>query len=244
MSALPQQARFAAAFSLDLCASWSELDGMLETGRRAAAAVVIPEGLEAVAAAVCAVEGIRAIRIEPASETTLQKNKQLEWRGEPGNGPAGWAVAEIRAGGRQWGEVRLGFDVHVDRVQSPLRFAKFIAQQIAVMLYRLEVAEENRVLARRIVNLDQRLKTRKYVERAKSILARTRGISEASARGLLVQYSRRSGKSLYEVSESVVLTGEDAWHTQPALRRLGVSELTGGNHFAAVSAGEFARCAV
>lgn len=56
------------------------------------------------------------------------------------------------------------------------------------------------------VDLAQRLQTRKIVERAKGILQRDLGLSEEQAYLALQSQSRRSRKSMKDVSEAIILT--------------------------------------
>ncbi|MBV8551006.1 MAG: ANTAR domain-containing protein [Acidobacteriaceae bacterium] len=222
MSALTQQALFAPVHR-----RLSEPDAMREIGRRALAGLEVSDGLATIAETVFWVSGIRQIAIE-AAEGWKHQPATLGWGGQPGHGPQGCAVAGIRANGRDWGELRLYFDVQAASLQSPLRFAKFVAQQIAAMLNRLELSEANKALRGRIARIEHRLKTRKAVQRAKGILARTRGISEADAIRLLVRYSREERRSLYQISEAVILADEDSWGSRPVLRQLRPDEITGG----------------
>jgi uroporphyrinogen-III synthase len=56
--------------------------------------------------------------------------------------------------------------------------------------------------------LSEQLESRQVVQRAKGILQRSLGINETGAELILDQESRRRGKSLREISESLVLSEE------------------------------------
>jgi uroporphyrinogen-III synthase len=56
------------------------------------------------------------------------------------------------------------------------------------------------------LHLSDQLETRQIVQRAKGILQRSLGINEVGANLILEQESRRRGKSVREISESLVLS--------------------------------------
>jgi uroporphyrinogen-III synthase len=57
-------------------------------------------------------------------------------------------------------------------------------------------------------NLEERLQTRKVVERAKGILQRDLGLSEEQAYLALQRQSRQTRKAMKEIAEAVVLSEE------------------------------------
>jgi hypothetical protein len=196
---------------------FSELEATREISRWASNAVRIDIGLDALAAAVLRVPGIHRIRIEQAPELTGLT--QLDWRLHGIADPLGRAVTDISIAGRTWGQVRLFFELHNHRVESPLRFARFIAQQIAFMLERLALAHQRDLLAAQLESLRRRLKTRKAVHRATGILTRTRGISELEAMALLRTHARQSRRSLGFIAEGVIINHADTPLNRPVLRR-------------------------
>jgi uroporphyrinogen-III synthase len=57
-------------------------------------------------------------------------------------------------------------------------------------------------------NLSEQLQTRKVVERAKGILQRDLGLSEAQAYLTLQRQSRQKRKAMKEIAEAIVLSDE------------------------------------
>lgn len=196
-----------------------ELAATLKISRNAALATDIMGGLESVSATALSLKGIGTIRLDPVLELEQYAGGPLSWMVSGGERAAnGSAVADIAAGGIRWGELRLSFDVQTVQLESPVRFTKFLAQQIAGMLYRLALQTQNSVLHQRLTQQHRRLQTRKLVQRASSILARMHGIPQPDALELLIHHSRKKRSSLYRVSEGIVLLECRLSPTQPAPR--------------------------
>jgi hypothetical protein len=196
-----------------------EQAAMLKISRDGALATDIMRGLQSLSAAALALSGIRSVQVDPVEELAQYAGTPLVWTA-PGAEPGanGCAVADITAGGIRWGELRLSFDIHALQLESPVRFAKFFAQQIAGMLNRLALQSQNRILRQRLNQQHHRLQTRKLVQRASSILARMHGIPQPDALQLLVRHSREKRSSLYRVSEGIVLLEYRLSLTHPVLR--------------------------
>ena len=68
--------------------------------------------------------------------------------------------------------------------------------------------EQNRTLNREVANLQDRLETRKLVEKAKGVLMEKHGISESEAYRRIQQQSMNARKTMKEVAEAVVLADD------------------------------------
>jgi hypothetical protein len=101
--------------------------------------------------------------------------------------------------------------------------AAFVAQQIALMLNRLELEKRRKSQKRQIASLKRRLQTRKIVERTHGVLAIRHNLDQGEALRLLFRFARTWRKNLYDTSEAV-LFGVD--ETPVVLRRLTPSEPT------------------
>ncbi|MBA3726217.1 MAG: response regulator [Armatimonadetes bacterium] len=75
------------------------------------------------------------------------------------------------------------------------------AIEVAVSRY-----QQNKDLAGQIENLNERLETRKLVEKAKSVLIEKQGLSESEAYRRMQQSSMNTRKSMKEVAEAILLT--------------------------------------
>lgn len=198
MSALSQQDILSSVRDL------GELDATREIGRRATSAIEIGDALEGIASLVLRMSGIRGVRIELAHDLARMAKTSLGWGVENDPGPGGRAIEKIVVGGRYGGELRLDFDLRTLTVESPIRFTRFVAEQIAGMLHRWDLERRRDALVESVERLRSGLATRKAVERAKGILARSQDISESDALARLRRESRDSGLSLREVADSVI----------------------------------------
>jgi AmiR/NasT family two-component response regulator len=113
------------------------------------------------------------------------------------------SVARIEANGQDWGELRLRFSLEQTEVASPVKLARYLAQQIASAIHNAELASSNRTLAKGLAELKDEVATRKILERAKGVLAETQNLAPARAEALLKRHSERTGRSLREISEAV-----------------------------------------
>jgi hypothetical protein len=117
-----------------------------------------------------------------------------------------FARSPVSANGQTWGEIRIFLDPYFSsHVESPIRLAKFVGQQIGLLLQRLALLSERRLLNARLDKLNQIVRRRKLVYAAASVLARQRNISSAEAISDLVKYARSSGRKLLAVSESLII---------------------------------------
>ncbi|MBI4050547.1 MAG: GAF and ANTAR domain-containing protein [Candidatus Doudnabacteria bacterium] len=88
-------------------------------------------------------------------------------------------------------------------VREKVRFLEIIARQVGGAIENARLITETGVLK-------QTLETRKIVEKAKGIIMKRQGLSEAEAQKLLHKKSMDNRKSLREVAEAVILSEEIA----------------------------------
>jgi len=209
MSALAQRAPLYSNPSHQL----SELDATLEISRIAASNLDTIGHLDAIAGLVIKIGGVR--QLELTGEPIALFISPLAW-GQSKAGPHASALAEVTAHGLKWGELRLSFDPHSAAIESPLRLAKFVAQQTAAILNRAAFLEEQHSWHEQIDRLRRIIARRKAIHKAKAILSRAKRISERDALTLLCQYSRESGKTLHQVAEAFIFSDGEKW--RPARR--------------------------
>jgi ANTAR domain len=182
-----------------------ELSTTHKISRNTAFATEIPRGLESLAGLVLSLRGIRAVELDPVPELQEYAGAPFIWTAPGKSVVNGNAVAEIAAARIRWGQLRIRFNVHAIELESPVRFARFVAQQIAGMLNRLALQSQSKMLRQRLARLTHRLQTRKVVQRASGILARMHGIPQSEAIRLLIRHSRERASSLYSIAEGIIL---------------------------------------
>jgi ANTAR domain len=197
MSALAQQAP-----RLEV---WlTELEATMEVGRQASGALTVESLLSSVAGSMLWVKGVRTTQVEPEVEVARYLGQQFTWGTWTRAGVCGCAVKPIRAGGWDWGNLRLYFELRDCALGSPLAFCGFVAEQIGCAFNRLALLGQRDVLNRRKKRFEHRLATRKAVERAKGILSQMHGIPDTESLKLLIEISRESRRSLRHVSQNAI----------------------------------------
>ncbi len=132
----------------------------------------------------------------------------------------------MTANGFEWGKLRLLFEPRIKSVECPLRFARVLAQQTALMLNRLAAHAQIQVSQAAALRLETRLETRKAVSRAAGILAQAQNLRHEQALLLLLNQARESRRSPLVLARTLILSAE-LGHVQPiGLRRLQRDELT------------------
>jgi hypothetical protein len=132
------------------------------------------------------------------------------------NATDSFARAEVTANGRAWGEIRLFLDSNAPlAVESPLRLARFIAQQVGLMLNRLAIQRDWAELATRLEQIRNIINRRKLIHNAAGVLAKRRDISGAEAISFMASYAKRTGRSLLDISQSLILGCNTAMITRP-----------------------------
>ncbi len=91
----------------------------------------------------------------------------------------------------------------------------FIGEQLGVAISRSILEEEKLRLLERTEEMEQELKARKLVERAKGILQRQNGVSEEEAYRRLRAQSRRLRRPMKDLAEAIILANEIAGKSEP-----------------------------
>ena len=189
----------------------TETEATREISRIATGQRVSLETAESIVTVALRVSGTRALHLQRTETAGLP----VTWGVAPAPGVHGAAVAEVSARGRKWGELRLFFDLKSTEMESPLRFARFLGQQIARVLEELALMAERERLRRKVEQLKTAIARRKAIHRAKAIVASSHGIPEIEALKLMCGYSRESGRTLYQVAEAFIFGERSKWRAQP-----------------------------
>jgi ANTAR domain len=188
----------------------TELEATRQIGREASAAND-RRALAGIVATALTIRGVQAVRIEI-------KREALAWGANLDGRPHGSAVAEIAASGQSWGDLRLSFELHDSSLDSPLRFAKFLAQQIAGILSRETLLHQRELLRVQIARLRDIVAKRKAIQRARAIVANSRKVTERDALILMCKLSRESKRTLHEVAEAFIFGEAKKWASRSAFR--------------------------
>ncbi len=198
----------------------NEQEAIMSIGRLAWSAADAADGLEALSSIALRLNGVHGVEIQ------LHSNELLEWHASKADGPKGAATGLMTANGHEWGKLRLLFEPRIQSVECPLRFARVLAQQTALMLNRLAVHAQIQVAQAAALRLESRLETRKAVSRAAGILAQAKTLSHEQAILVLLKQARESKRSPLVLARTLILSAE-LGHVQPiALRRLRHDEYT------------------
>jgi len=148
--------------------------------------------------------GFLGFRFEPAE--SVANLAGFETSGPRLAVPGASALASVSANGYVWGQIRLFFDPTADLpVESPVRLARFMGQQMALLLHRIALNWERKSLLAKVERTNQIIRSRKLIFGATKVLARQRGISDRDALSEIVRYARSSRRSLLHVAESLTL---------------------------------------
>lgn len=195
-----------------------ELEASLEISRLASAARRYHDALEAIFAVVVAVPGVWRITTEVPPDVghwltldRIGKRPKLQWSS---------AIAPLDAGLHRWGQLRLCFELSSEISNSPVRFTKYVAQQIAALLDRTALRDQTEVLRQQISALSRRLEVRKAVARAVGLVARRDRVSHERALAQVTALARHHRRSLLLTAQSIVfLESEGGSLRRPTLRR-------------------------
>jgi len=202
----------------------SEQEAITAIGRLALAGADAASGLESLASIALRLNSLHGVEITLNSGSA--EAETFEWHNSQAPAPRGSATGLIAANSREWGRLRILFEPRIQSVECPLRFARLIAQHVAMMLNRLELTARNKAVSAQVSRLQARLDTRKAVSRATGILASARNLSEQQALAILLQQARESRRSPLQLARTVIL-GREIGHLEPvSLRRLGPQEFT------------------
>jgi hypothetical protein len=202
----------------------SEQEAIATIGRLSLTSADAAGGIESLASVALRLNGLHGVEI--AMHTGQSQPQVFEWHDSKAPAPRGAATGLIVAQAREWGRLRILFEPRIKSVECPLRFARVMGQQVALMLNRLELLARKQAASAAVRRLEERLDTRKAVSRAAGILARLKSVTDEQALLLLMYQARRSRRPLLPLARTVIL-GEETGHPQPvALRRLAPEDLT------------------
>lgn len=196
----------------------SEQEAVIAIGRLALQSVDAASGLEALASVALRLSGLHGVEVR--LRDLGGKVEILEWHGSKEPAPRGSATGMIAANSREWGKLRILFEPRIKSVECPLRFARVLAQQVAVMLNRVELLATNEAASAAIRRLQERLDRRKAVSRAAGILARARNLSHEQALLQFLRQARESRRPLLPLARTLILSEETGNLRPISLRRL------------------------
>lgn len=196
----------------------TELEATRRISRIAAQAFDFAEALEAIANTCLQVPGVVALEIVPAEAHFWSAPLTVGVR----RPQTGSALAEIKSSGRKWGTVRLWFELEPAPVggatDSPLHFARFIAQQVAALAWQFSFLSERRDLQKQSERLQNIVIKRKAIQRAKALLGHAHQVSDDEAILLLRRYSRDSGRTLHQVADAIIFSDGRKWTASREIR--------------------------
>ena len=203
----------------------SELELLRGIGSLTWSGSEIKRSLESLASLLLRFEGITAFRFEP--QESHHHLPLFERSVDAGTYATANAVAAVAANSFHFGQARIFF--HPDLTQtteSPLRLVRFVGQQLAILLHRIELQhEKNRQLASQFA-MNRLLRRRKLLHRAAAIFAEQREVSDKEALSLLVQYARRNRRKLLDIAEALLVGHDSTALARPVIRRLTAGETT------------------
>jgi len=202
----------------------SEQEAITTISRLALAAVDAASGLESLASVALRLHSLHGVEItlnQPRGDS-----QTFEWHDSKAPAPRGSATGLIAANAREWGRLRIFFEPRIESVECPLRFARVLAQHIALMLNRLDLVARKEIVSAAIDRLKHRLDTRKAVSRAAGILASKRNLTENRALAMLLKQARETRRTPLQLARTLIL-GEETGHlAQLSFRRLEPEQYT------------------
>jgi hypothetical protein len=181
----------------------AEAAALRVASRLVSAAEALDSGLEDLAESALRIPGLHKIQITPS--VVFPPLETLEWYASTSPVLCGSAVAFIEANGRSWGRLHLYFEPRIQTVESPLRFARFLGQQTALLLNRFALEDQYDAQLATLDRLKTRLNTRIAVHRATGILAELRGVTDKEALAILFQYARQTRRTLLSLADAIIL---------------------------------------
>jgi hypothetical protein len=165
------------------------------------------------------VSGVLLLEIAPAPPLLSLLGQAITFGGDAASiAGKGSAVAAIQADGKNWGELRIYFGLQPAALESPLRFAKFVAQQIGVAAVLADLRQRRESLLRKAAHLQNAVAKRKAIQRARALLVHAHKISEDEAFLLLRRYCDESGRSLQQVADAVILGDQQRYRKARSIR--------------------------
>jgi hypothetical protein len=174
------------------------------------------------------VPGVAAVRVTLDGTLGAVLPTQRIFGESHGRGARGSAFSDILVAGQKLGQVELYFELQPSALASPLRFARFIAQQIGMAAERASLAIRRAELRVELNELQASIASRKAINRAKALLMHAHMLNEDEAFVLLRRYSENTGRTLHQVADAIIVSErhkEDPIRlpVRPNLKRWGVS---------------------
>jgi ANTAR domain len=170
----------------------SELDAIRQISRAVAGRNDTGEVLNLIARTLLRVSGLHKLE--------LRGTDTMEWGRVPADLPIGSAVSEVVEGIT----LRLSFDLNAEAVESPLKLARYVAQQIRAVLAISDLKAENSKLKELVGKLESIVARRKTLHRARALICRKHRVSQAEALLLIRRYGRSQKCSLHEIASAIV----------------------------------------
>ncbi len=204
----------------------NEPEAIMKIGRLSLTSADAASGLEALASVALRVSGVHGVEVSLNAAEAGGSVETMEWHDSKAPAPRGSATGLIAANSRDWGRLRILFEPRMKSLECPLRFARVLAQHVALMLNRLEVSAGNKASKAAVHRLQERLETRKAVSRAAGILAKASNLTHERAVLLLLHQARKTRKSPLALARTMILSVETGHFTPVSLRRLRSDDLT------------------
>jgi hypothetical protein len=192
----------------------SELDATRQISRTAAVAPELVDGIESVIKVALQIPGINRVELSPGKPLLPQIPELLAFGPTDRSSTSGVAFAEVKADGKLWGELRVFFELRPLTLENPLRFARYVGQQLGVMLVRAELLVQQDVLRQKADRYKTVVARRKAIHRARALLRHAHNISDDEAFLLMRRYVEQTGRTMHQIAEAIVLSDQQKW-SQP-----------------------------
>lgn len=189
--------------------SISELDALRKMSQEASRVNSFRAAFDIIASIALQVHGVYKLQIEG--------EKALAAGAVRSRTRYGSAVAEVIPGT----VLRLFFDLNDSGLESPVRFARFLAQQIGAVWSLRSLEAENAKLAATLSNLKRILARRKVTRRAIAIICQRHNINEAAAFALMRTAGKAQNCTVHKIADAIVAC-EPANSRAPRLAPVGL----------------------
>jgi ANTAR domain len=189
----------------------AELEATMKISRITSSERDVTAAIESVAAIALRVNGVKGMQIQYTDPADGTSAEPFVWGTFPADAVVGSAVADICGGGQSWGELRLYFELQPSALENPLRFAKFLAQQVGLQLSQWSLAIRANALKAEIEQIRTIIERRKAIQRARALIANAKRIDDTEALRLMRQYSRESGRTLHQIAEAFIFGDPGEW---------------------------------
>ena len=189
----------------------SELDATRQISRTAALTTELAGGIESVMKIALQISGINRIEFLPSQPLLTIIPELVTFGTTDPSSSSGVAFAEVKAAGKLWGELRVCFGLRPLTLENPLRFARYLGQQLGILLVRTELLVQQDVLRQRVERYKTVVARRKAIHRARALLRHAHNISEDQAFLLMRRYVEDTGRTMHQIAEAIVLSDQQKW---------------------------------